>query len=117
MIVVVEDNPHIAELYTEVLAGLGHAARAFRDGAAFLDALPALAPDLLILEGRMPGLDAFAVASRARTLRPRVPILMIGETAAPAPGSAPASTIDRFLSTPCTLAQFRGVVSELLAAA
>jgi CheY-like chemotaxis protein len=115
MIVVVEDNPHIAELYVAVLADLGHAARAFGDGVSFLDALPALAPDLLILDRRLPGLDALVVASRVRTLRPAVPILMISETAGPAAGAAPA--IDRFLATPCTIAQFRGVVSELLAAA
>jgi DNA-binding response OmpR family regulator len=114
-VVVVEDNRQIADLYVELLDDLGHASRAFHYGPSFLDALPTLAPDLLIVDRRMPGLDGFDVARQVRALRPGVPILMISGTASvPTAGPGSGALIDRFLAKPCTIAQFTAVVVELL---
>jgi DNA-binding response OmpR family regulator len=115
-VVVVEDNLRIVELYVEFLAELGHAAQVFRDGGSFLDALPGLSPDLLILDRNMPGLDGLEVARRVRTLRPGLPILMISGSASMPARAAGTAEVDRFLAKPCTISQFTGAVRELLGA-
>jgi two-component system OmpR family response regulator len=110
-VVIVEDNERVADLYIDVLEGLGHAARPFRDGESFLETLPALEADLLILDRGLPGCDGLEVAHRVRAAGAGLPILMISGNP-PAPGASKA--IDRVLAKPCTLAQFTDAVTSLL---
>ena len=115
-IAIVEDNIGIGDLYVTVLSELGHAAWAFRDGESFLDALPALSPDVLVVDRTLPGIDGLQVAQRVRVQRPGVPILMVSGAAMPEPGSAGAAAIDGFLAKPCTISQFTAAVHDLGAA-
>lgn len=108
-VVVVDDNRRIAELYTDMLDALGHAAEPFFDGESFLRALPGLSADLLILDRQLPGQDGLQVAHRVRAERPGLPILMISGTP-----PAPSPAIDRVLAKPCSIGQFADAVSELL---
>ena len=110
---VVDDNRSIVDLYAELLAALGHVTYPFVDGETFLDALPALFPDLVILDRRMPRLDGLEVARRARLLRPELPILMISGSPVGAAGGE--AVIDHFLAKPFTITQFTDAVTALLA--
>jgi len=113
-VVVVEDNPRVADLYVDALADLGHAALAFWDGKSFLGALPALSAHLVILDRQLPGIDGLEIARQMRTVRPDVPILMISGNP---PTQACAAVVDRVLGKPCTMDQFADAVTALLARA
>jgi DNA-binding NarL/FixJ family response regulator len=53
------------------------------DGAAALEALETLHPDVLVLDLTMPGMDGFEVLSRARDLKPDLRILVLTMHASP----------------------------------
>ncbi len=78
----VEDDAAIAELVRYNLAAEGHDVAVHRDGESFLKALAAdarHAPDLLVLDVMLPGIDGFAVLSllRAMPAGARTPVLML----------------------------------------
>lgn len=81
-IALVEDDASIAELVRYNLAEEGHDVAVHRDGESFLQALAAdarRAPDLLVLDVMLPGVDGFAVLSllRAMPAGARTPVLML----------------------------------------
>lgn len=74
-ILVVEDEPHIAEALTFLLEREGHFVRVVDDGA---EALPALAEaDLVILDIMLPGLSGFEVAAAAATRAPKPKVCVL----------------------------------------
>jgi len=110
-VIVVEDNQRLADLYVDVLRHvLRHDARAFADGESFLEALPALAPDLVVLDFDLPGRDGLDIARQVRTRYPDLPLLMIS-------GDPPArnTLVDAILTKPCTIRQLSEAVTTLLA--
>ena len=60
-ILVVDDEPEIAELLAEVLAAEGHRVETVGDGATALERLRGRAHDLVVSDLRMPGLDGPAL--------------------------------------------------------
>ncbi len=111
-VAVVDDSRLVADLYVELLALLGHVGHAFLGGQPFLEALPALRPDLLILDRRLLGLGGLDVARQTRAPRPGLPILMIRASSC---GALAAALIDRAITKPCTIGQFNDAVRDLLA--
>ncbi len=78
-ILVVDDEPDLVDLLAYNLEREGYAVLTARDGLRALDLAIAHAPDLVVLDVMMPGLDGLGVARRLRehaTLR-HVPILML----------------------------------------
>jgi signal transduction histidine kinase/ActR/RegA family two-component response regulator len=65
-ILIVEDNPDVAESLQMVLELLGHDVRCASDGVAGLTAARAERPDLMLIDIGLPGMDGYEVA---RTLR------------------------------------------------
>ncbi|MFI7600090.1 response regulator transcription factor [Actinoplanes sp. NPDC049681] len=103
-ILVVDDDPGIRSLLTDVLEMEGYEVSVAVDGLAAVQAVEAAAPDFVILDVMMPGLDGFAVLSaiRAQGGEP-VPVLML--TAAAEPGTnarAWADGVDYYLAKPFT---------------
>ncbi|MDE2751266.1 MAG: response regulator transcription factor [Gemmatimonadota bacterium] len=75
-ILVVEDDPNVAELARLYLVHDGHEVLIARDGAAGLRLALNNAPDLIVLDLMLPKLDGLDICSRVRE-RSDVPILML----------------------------------------
>ncbi|GAB6902333.1 response regulator transcription factor [Kineosporia succinea] len=71
-----EDDARQAEMLRRYLAAEGHTATVVHDGASALQQARAAAPDLLVLDVMMPGLDGLSVC-RALREESAVPILML----------------------------------------
>jgi DNA-binding response OmpR family regulator len=76
-ILVVEDEPRMAELLRQGLTEEGHAVVAALDGWEGLSLAESAPFDLLLLDVMLPGADGFAIVRRLRALGNRTPILML----------------------------------------
>jgi two-component system, OmpR family, response regulator len=76
-ILVVDDDAPIRRMLSRTLAAEGYAVEASPDGGAALAAVERSAPDLVVLDVAMPGIDGLAVARRLRTNGLGLPILLL----------------------------------------
>jgi two-component system CheB/CheR fusion protein len=65
-ILVVEDNPDIAQSLVKLLSALGHNVSSVSDGAAALEAVRTFQPEVVFLDIGLPGMDGYTVARRLR---------------------------------------------------
>lgn len=82
-ILVVEDEPDIAEGLSDVLRDEGHQVTVVHDGAAALQALEKGAFDLMITDMMMPRLDGAGLVSRVREHARIAQLPVIAMSAAP----------------------------------
>jgi PAS domain S-box-containing protein len=76
-ILVVEDNPEVAEVAAGMLEQLGHEVQVVTNGQAAVSALKETTPDLVFSDIVMAGeLDGLALARRLRAEAPAVPVLL-----------------------------------------
>jgi two-component system, OmpR family, response regulator ResD len=75
-VLVVEDDPTVAEVVSRYLSREGYAVTAASDGYAALRAAETRWPDLVVLDLMLPGLDGLEVCRRLR-LRASVPVIML----------------------------------------
>jgi two-component system response regulator MprA len=76
-ILVVDDDAPIRRMLSRTLAAEGYAVEASPDGGTALAAVERSAPDLVVLDVAMPGVDGLAVARRLRDKGLAVPILFL----------------------------------------
>ena len=76
-ILLVEDDADLADLLRLHLEGAGYAVEAVADGALALQRALADAPDLMVLDRMLPGLEGTEVCRRLRDAGRTVPILML----------------------------------------
>lgn len=76
-ILVVEDEPHLAEGIRDNLEEEGYAVELALDGIQGLEAVCGGGHDLVILDVMLPGLDGFALCERARAEGHDVPVLFL----------------------------------------
>ncbi|MBI5231691.1 MAG: response regulator transcription factor [Coriobacteriales bacterium] len=76
-ILIVEDDQTIARFVELELAHAGYDVRKVTDGESALDAVEESAPDLLLLDLMIPGIDGLEVARRLRESGHTMPILML----------------------------------------
>ena len=80
-ILVIEDEPSIAEVVSLYLKRAGYRVQVVNDGQAALDLLARQLPDLVILDIMLPGVDGFAITrwlrDRSDVLGSEVPIIML----------------------------------------
>ena len=86
-IMIVEDEPELAALVADYARAAGHDAIVFGDGARALQAVRDAAPDVLVLDLMLPGLDGLAVCRAVRRFS-TLPIIMV---------TAKVEEIDRLL--------------------
>jgi two-component system response regulator ResD len=65
-VLVVDDEPTIGEVVSRYLERAGYEARVAEDGLAALEAVAERAPDLIVLDLMLPGLDGLEVMRRVR---------------------------------------------------
>jgi DNA-binding response OmpR family regulator len=75
-ILVVEDEPMVAEVVERYLRRDGHVVRVAHDGHAAMDAFERFRPDLIVLDVMLPGIDGMEVCRRVRA-RSQTPIIML----------------------------------------
>jgi DNA-binding response OmpR family regulator len=75
-ILVVDDDPTVAEVVVRYLEREGYAVESVGDGRAAIDRAGADVPDLVVLDLMLPGLDGLEVYRRLRLLAP-VPVIML----------------------------------------
>jgi two-component system OmpR family response regulator len=82
-VLVVDDEEYIRDLVTSSLRLAGFAARAVPDGSQALAAVVTEAPDLVVLDVRMPGIDGFEVCRNLRAAGNNVPIIFLTARGSP----------------------------------
>ena len=75
-VLVVEDDPTVAEVVTRYLEREGYDVSAVGDGRAAVEHCQRDAPDLLVLDVMLPGLDGLEVCRRVRSIAP-VAVVML----------------------------------------
>ena len=75
-VLVVDDDPTVAEVVTRYLEREGFAVESVADGPGALDRAATDAPDLVVLDLMLPGLDGVEVCRRLREMAP-IPIIML----------------------------------------
>ncbi|MGD0814848.1 MAG: sigma-54 dependent transcriptional regulator [Verrucomicrobiota bacterium] len=78
-ILVVDDTPASLRLLTELLNQHGYRIRPAQDGAMALESVAAKAPDLILLDVSMPGMDGYEVCRRLKAdeKSSRIPVIFI----------------------------------------
>lgn len=77
LVLVVEDDAAVRRSVERALSFEGYEVATAQDGVAGLLAIADRAPDLVVLDVMMPGLDGLAVCRRVRDAGDRTPILML----------------------------------------
>ncbi|WP_406095038.1 response regulator transcription factor [Streptomyces sp. NBC_01013] len=75
-VLVVDDDPTVAEVVAGYLGGAGYEVERACDGPAALERFVAHRPDLVVLDLMLPGMDGFEVCRRMRAHGP-VPVIML----------------------------------------
>jgi DNA-binding response OmpR family regulator len=103
-ILVVDDDPAIRQLLTDVLELDGYEVSIAVDGLAAVSQVQESCPDFVILDVMMPGLDGFGVLDTIRALPGEpLPVLMLTAAAeSDASSRAWASGVDYYLAKPFT---------------
>ena len=102
-ILVVDDEPSIRQLVSDVLTVEGYEVEAVGDGYAALASIDANRPDCVVLDVMMPGLDGHEVLQRIRASErgPELPVVMLTAAADDAQQwQAWTEGVDYFLAKP-----------------
>ena len=124
-VLLIEDNPHVAELITDGLDGAARREMGGRiafifdvvgDGQMGLDRLNEVDPDLIILDVYMPVMDgaAFLRHLRARPQQAATPVIALSAGGPSARESAMAAGADVFLDKPLRLNELMAAAVKLL---
>jgi DNA-binding response OmpR family regulator len=76
-VLVVDDDPPIRRMLERTLVAEGYAVETAPDGGSALAAVERSAPDLVVLDVTMPGMDGLAVCRRLRRNGSALPILLL----------------------------------------
>jgi CheY-like chemotaxis protein len=116
-ILVVEDEPQVAEYLAEAIRGAGYEAMVALDGTEALDVLAVTQVDGVFLDLVMPGLSGLAVLAQIRKRHPHLPVVIIsGNAVEEIAAKADELGAIAVLAKPTALAEVRGILSRLRSA-
>ena len=124
-VLLIEDNPHVAELITDGLDGAARRERGGRiafvfevvgDGQMALERMAQVAPDLVICDIYMPVMDGtqFLRHLRAREQSESTPVIALSAGGPPAREAALSAGANVFLDKPVRLSEVLAAVTKLL---
>jgi CheY-like chemotaxis protein len=113
-VLLVDDEPELLEAWSFALAYVGHEVQCARSGREALNLFEQQAPDLLITDLMMPGMNGedLSRAVRANPQWATVPILL--HSSAHIAESDPTAPWDAFLRKPARMDVFLSTVSRLI---
>jgi DNA-binding response OmpR family regulator len=116
LILVVDDDPAIRQLLTDVLEIEGHDVRVAADGLSAVRAVDEVRPQFVVLDVMMPNLDGYGVLRAIRERDgDRVPVLMLTAAAGPdAAARAWADGVDYYLAKPFTADEVINLIDGVL---
>jgi two-component system, OmpR family, response regulator ResD len=76
-VMVVDDDDTVASVVVTYLERAGHSTRRIADGRAALNAVALHAPDLMVLDLMLPGVDGLEVCRQVRLTLPDLPVVML----------------------------------------
>src|SRR5438128_1052875 len=82
-IMIVDDEPQVAEVLATSLRRQGHSTTVVHSGREALDRLKSVAFDALFLDVSMPGMNGLDVLAEVRRRRPSLPVVVITGHATP----------------------------------
>lgn len=112
-ILLVDDQPELLELYTEVLELMDHRVLQACNGEEALEVAHTRRPDLVVTDWKMPRMDGVELCRQLHCdeALSEIPIILHSSTADPhAPGV-------QFIPKGCSLEQFESLVSRVLSGA
>lgn len=117
-LVVVEDNPDLAELLKEMLEDSGHHVDVAVDGCEGLELIESVRPDCAFIDIGLPGLDGYQVASAVRDrLKQSVKLVAMSGYGQPEDHRrAVATGFNLHLTKPVVIERLRWALRELLPA-
>ena len=116
-ILVVEDDPDIRRLNTEVLADSGYAVDAAEDGAVAWAALQASNYDLVVTDGNMPRVTGVQLIKKLQAAQMAVPVIMVtGDVPDREFSSQPWNQPAAVLLKPYSFNELLEIVKEVLSA-
>lgn len=96
---IVDDNATNRRIVRHFLDGWRLESAEAADGFEALAQLEASAPDVVILDHQMPGMDGIELARRLRAIRPDLPLVMLTSLAGP-PADTPPELLNAWLAKP-----------------
>jgi CheY-like chemotaxis protein len=108
-ILVVEDDPDLREVITEVLSDEGYHVYEAIDGQRALERIETIAPDLVLSDIRMPRLTGIELAERLRQRRVPIPIVLMSTSS-----NAPSGGGFMFLAKPFAIDDLVALVAHVL---
>lgn len=114
-ILVVDDEPSLAELLTMALSYEGWEVRSAGDGTAALRIAAEFGPDAVLLDVSLPDFDGVEVLRRLRADRPRLPVLFLtARDSAEDRAAGLRAGADGYLTKPFSLEQVVGRLQSLV---
>jgi CheY-like chemotaxis protein len=113
-LLVIEDDPIYRTAMMYLLHRLGHMADVAENGFAGLALLGQQAVDLVLTDLLMPGLTGWDVARLAKTMHPRLPVVLVtGAADTIAPDQPERTWVDAILGKPFGVAAMQTVIGTL----
>jgi two-component system chemotaxis response regulator CheY len=76
-VLVVDDDPEIADTMAEVLGFEGYAVAVARDGVQAMERIPGFGPDVILLDLMMPRMTGFEVLEKLREEKSKTPVVVV----------------------------------------
>jgi two-component system, response regulator, stage 0 sporulation protein F len=115
-ILIVDDAGPVVVLCVNVLQALGYAVKGANRGEAAVELMRKEPFDLMVLDYKMPGMNGFEVFQQARTLHPRMAVVLVtGHGTPEIINEANRMGFNGILLKPFTSDELRGTVEKVLA--
>ena len=115
-VLLVEDNWDVAESMVALLGVLGHRVRVAYDGLSAFDVASVEAPDVMLIDIGLPGMDGYEVARKVRNdpkLRGTILVALTGYGREEDKREAAAAGFDHHLTKPIEFDQLQELISRL----